>query len=302
MRQFIATLFVLMVLVSCGSKNEGDDKAKNSESPKTLAVTNYPLYYFTQKIAGDEFDVLFPVPQDLDPAFFEPQAEMVTLYQSADIIFINGAGYEAWVDKVTLSQRKIVNTSSKVSEKYISESGMSHSHGPDGEHDHAETAFTTWLDQSIAMGQAKLIYETLKESYPEFSQVFDNNYKVLEEEILELDREMDELFRPYQGKTIYASHPVYQYLGNRYGINIISEHWEPGQRVEPDMVETFLKSLDAKELKIMLWEGEPHPETRLLLDKAGVESVLFITCGNKPENGDYLSVMNKNIDNLASLD
>ncbi|HEC42389.1 MAG TPA: hypothetical protein ENI20_06130 [Bacteroides sp.] len=66
------------------------------------------------------------------------------------------------------------------------------------------------------------------------------------------------------------------------------------------MVEIFIKSLNSAEPKIMLWEGEPHPETRLLLEEAGVRSVLFIPCGNKPENGDYLSVMNKNIDNLAS--
>ncbi|HEC42388.1 MAG TPA: hypothetical protein ENI20_06125 [Bacteroides sp.] len=142
MKQFVAILFILMVLVSCGSKNDGKGKTENGESPKTLAVTNYPLYYFTQKIAGDEFDILFPVPQD-------------------------------------------------------------------------ETAFTTWLDQSIALDQAKLIYETLRESYPDYSQVFDNNYKELEEDILELDSKMDEVFNPYHGKTLYASHPVYQYLGTR---------------------------------------------------------------------------------------
>jgi zinc transport system substrate-binding protein len=107
-----------------------------------------------------------------------------------------------------------------LSEKYIKEKGMSHSHGPDGEHDHAETAFTTWLDQSIALDQAKLIYEKLKKSYPENSQEFDNNFKVLESEITERDINMDNLFKPYQGKTLYASHPVYQYLGSRYGIDI----------------------------------------------------------------------------------
>ena len=300
MKQSVVTFLVLLIISSCGSSDKKDKSDEQSVNSKTLAVTNYPLYFFTQKIAGDEFDVLFQVPRDEDPAFFEPGAEIVSMYQSAEVIFINGAGYESWIDKVALSQRKIVNTTSKVSEKYIKEKGMSHSHGPDGEHDHAETAFTTWLDQSIALDQAKLIYETLKKSYPENSQEFDNNFKELESEITELDNKMDNLFKPYQGKTLYASHPVYQYLGSRYGINITSEHWEPGQKVEQDMVKTFIESLSENDIKIMLWEGEPHPETGLLLEEAGVKAVLFNPCGNKPQEGDYLSVMNQNIENLTS--
>jgi len=299
MKQSIATFLVLLVISSCGSSDKKDKSDEQSVNSKTLAVTNYPLYFFTQKIAGDEFEVLFPVPRDEDPAFFEPGAEIVSKYQSAEIIFINGAGYESWGDKVALSPRKIVNTTSNVSEKYIREKGLSHSHGPDGEHDHAETAFTTWLDQSIALEQAKLIHETLKKSYPENSQEFDNNYKELESGIIELDNKMDNLFKPYQGKTLYASHPVYQYLGSRYGINITSEHWEPGQKVEQDMVKTFIESLGVNDIKIMLWEGEPHPETKLILEESGVRCVLFIPCGNKPGQGDYLSVMNQNIENLA---
>jgi len=191
MKQFIATCLILLVISSCASSDKKDKSKENSVSSKTLAVTNYPLYFFTQKIAGDEFDVIFPVSRDEDPAFFEPTAEKVSMYQSAEIIFINGAGYESWVDKVALSQRKIVNTTSNISEKYIMEKGMSHSHGPDGEHAHAETAFTTWLDQSIALDQAKLIYETLKKSYPENSQEFDNNFKELESGIIELDNKME---------------------------------------------------------------------------------------------------------------
>jgi zinc transport system substrate-binding protein len=299
MKQSIATFLILLVISSCGSSNKKDKSDEQSINSKTLAVTNYPLYFFTQMIAGEEFEVLFPVPRDEDPAFFEPTAEIVSKYQSAEIIFINGAGYESWVDKVALSQRKIVNTTSNVSEKYIKEKGMSHSHGPDGKHDHAETAFTTWLDQSIALDQAKLIYEKLKKSYPENGQKFDNNYSELESGIIELDNKMDNLFKPYRGKTLYASHPVYQYLGSRYGINIKSEHWEPGQSVEPDMVKTFVESLDVDDTKIMLWEGKPHPETRQLLEEYSVRCVLFIPCGNKPQEGDYLSVMKQNIENLA---
>ena len=300
MKQIFALLFILLIASSCGSGVKKEQAANELTTQITIAVTNYPLFFFTQQIAGDKFEVLFPVPGDIDPAFFEPGADVVSSYQSAEIIFVNGAGYESWVDKVSLAQRKIMNTTVRVSDQYIQESGMSHSHGPDGEHDHAETAFTTWLDQSIALEQARLIYETLKNAYPESSQLFDSNFKSLEAELVSLDMQMKEAFSPWADASISASHPVYQYLGARYGLNIHSEHWEPGQKVEPDVVKTFIESLHKNASQMMLWEGEPHPDTRKILEEADIKIVVFLPCGNKPEQGDYLTVMKQNLENLGN--
>ena len=298
MKQIFALFIILLVVGSCGNSTNKEQSGTEHPAQITLAVSNYPLLYFTQEIAGDNFEFIFPVPGDIDPAFFEPGGEQVSSYQSADIIFINGAGYESWVDKVSLPQRKIVNTTAKVSDQYIQESGMSHSHGPDGEHDHAETAFTTWLDQSIALEQAKHIYETLKETYPESSELFDANFKALEAEITALDTQMERAFSSWADASVSASHPVYQYLGARYGLHIHSEHWEPGQKLEADEVKTFIESLDHNDSQLMLWEGEPHPETRKLLEEAHVKVVVFLPCGNRPAEGDYLTTMKQNLANL----
>lgn len=301
MKQSLLILLVVIVLSSCGNKQKKVNSEKKDVGTKTLAVTNYPLYYFTKKIAGHEYEVLFLVSQEADPAYFELDAETVAKYQSADIIFINGAGYEGWIDKVALSQRKIVNTTKAIQDKYITEKGHSHSHGPDGEHEHVETAFTTWLDQSIALAQASHIFETLKSTYPSGSSEFEKNYKELKADLLELDKKMDNVFNPYKGKTIYASHPVYQYLAQRYGITIKSKHWEPGQKVDTSVMNSFINSIADNDTKVMLWEGEPHPETRKQLEDAGVNLVLFIPCGNVPETGDYIAIMKKNIDNQVLL-
>ena len=178
---------------------------------------------------------------------------------------------------------------------------MSHSHGPDGEHDHAEIAFTTWLDQSIALEQARLIYETLKNTYPENSGIFESNFKELEKELVALDTQMEESLSSWTGEYVTASHPVYQYLGARYGLHIHSRHWEPGQKIEADELKAFIGSLHHNDSQLMLWEGEPLPETAARLAALGVESAVFDPCGNRPESGDYLSVMAKNLANLESV-
>ncbi|MDJ0776875.1 MAG: hypothetical protein QNJ85_03360 [Gammaproteobacteria bacterium] len=37
----------------------------------TIYTVNYPLQYFSERIAGDHAEVLFPAPGDIDPAFWK---------------------------------------------------------------------------------------------------------------------------------------------------------------------------------------------------------------------------------------
>jgi len=51
----------------------------------------------------------------------------------------------------------------------------------------------------------------------------------------------------------------------------------------------------------MLWEAEPTPEIRARLQRFGVQSVVFDPCGNRPETGDFLSMMRDNLENTAQV-
>ena len=42
-----------------------------------------------------------------------------------------------------------------------------HSHGLEGEHEHSGTAFTTWLDPTLAAEQASAIKEALAARWPQ---------------------------------------------------------------------------------------------------------------------------------------
>jgi len=52
----------------------------------------------------------------------------------------------------------------------------------------------------------------------------------------------------------------------------------------------------------MLWEAEPRPETAAQLSALGVESHVFAPCANRPEEGDWLTVMQANLRALESLE
>jgi zinc transport system substrate-binding protein len=51
----------------------------------------------------------------------------------------------------------------------------------------------------------------------------------------------------------------------------------------------------------MIWEGEPLQKSVAKLKEMGIESVVFDPCGNRPDSGDFISVMKANVGNLKRV-
>ncbi|UCD68082.1 MAG: zinc ABC transporter substrate-binding protein [Betaproteobacteria bacterium] len=265
-------------------------------------TVNHPLAYFAQRIGGDEVDVHFPAPEGIDPAFWMPDVSEIIAYQQADLVLLNGARYAKWVDKVSLPQLKLVNTSTAFQDQYLrGDAGTTHSHGPVGEHSHGGVAFTTWLDFSQAAQQAKAIAEALARKRPELAAEFQRRFALLESDLLALDSEMQSIGQRARGKPLLASHPVYQYLQRRYDLNLRSLMWEPDVvpgRSSWQGLQVLLREHPAQR---MLWEAEPVSETAQRLTSLGISTVIFSPCANVPDDGDFLTVMRRNLEALSSI-
>jgi zinc transport system substrate-binding protein len=51
----------------------------------------------------------------------------------------------------------------------------------------------------------------------------------------------------------------------------------------------------------MIWEVEPLPESVARLEEMGIRSVVFDPCGNRPDDGDFLTVMKDNATRLQRV-
>ena len=274
-----------------------------STSPEklTVYVVNYPLQYFAERVGGDSIAVVFPVPPDKDPAYWRPNPQAISEYQSADLILINGARYAKWIDMVSLPQMKLVNTSKGFKDRYVhSDEILTHSHGLEGEHAHESLAFTTWLDLELAAQQAKAVAAALIQKQPDFKGTFEKNYANLEKDLLALDQEIKTAVSKNPSQAFVVSHPVYDYLARRYGLNIKSLHWEPDEVPNDEQMAELRVMLAKHPAKWMIWEGDPLPESVEKIKAIGLGSLVFDPCGNKPEQGDFLSFMKQNIENLKT--
>jgi len=272
-----------------------------AQASQVLSVytVNYPLAYFAERIAGDQARVVFPVPADVDPAFWQPDRETIRAYQQADLILLNGAGYAHWVGKTSLPGLRTVDTSRKFRDQLIeSEPGVSHSHGSGEAHSDAGRAFTTWLDISLAVEQARAITEALNRKLPQQAGQFDRNFQALKSELEQLDGKIETAVAKLPSRQLLASHPVYQYLARRYQLELRSFSWEPGEIPEPSEWQALKNLLSGYQAKWMIWEAKPVADTTNRLKSMGINYLVYQPIGNRPATGDFISVMFDNLMNL----
>ncbi|MFC1657271.1 metal ABC transporter substrate-binding protein [Candidatus Moduliflexota bacterium] len=283
---FVILMFTLPLKVSAGEK-------------LTIYTVNYPLTYFAERIGGDHVKVILPAPADIDPAFWEPDDDIVRQYQKADLIILNGAGYAKWTRKVSLPMLRMVDTSRAFKDDLVHiQTNVTHSHGPGGDHSHGGTAFTTWLDFSQATMQAEAIYRALVRKLPAQKQIFSENFEELRGDLQELDKQLAAIGERLARVPFFASHPIYQYLARRYNMNIKMMMWEPNEDPDDNEWQHLQEISQEHTARWMIWEGEPLSVSMEKLKNMGINSIVYAPCMNRPENGDFLSVMQANIQNL----
>ena len=183
-----AAAFVL--LAGCGT--EQSSAAAKTPAPAagalSVAAVNYPLAYLAERIGGTLVEVHLPIPAGVDPAYWNPEPEDIAVFQAADLILLNGAGYAAWTRTATLPRTRVVDTSLAFSEQLIERADVTtHSHGPEGPHAHGAAAFTTWLDPELALLQAAAIRDALAAERPDSADAFAAAFDELRAELEALD-------------------------------------------------------------------------------------------------------------------
>jgi len=301
MKASSALPLVALLLVSCGGKEEPG--TANDKGKPTIAAVNYPLAYFAERLAGDFATILFEAPAEEDPAFWKPRDQEIERIQNADLILLNGAGYAKWTTSTTLPFSATVDTSASFEKEFIEvHDVVQHKHGKGDEHSHSGTAFTTWMDFKQAEAQAAAVANALAESWPDKEETVMKNLRGLQDDLKALEAAMTAATAKLKDAPLIASHPVYQYWERAYGLTVPSLLWEPEMDLDDEALADLKKIQDDNPgAKFFVWEGDPLPGHTEKLKALGLASVVVSPCGNRPETGDFLSVMKANIAALEGL-
>jgi len=293
-------LALTLLLCGCEREQARAQPLQHGHEPPEVFVVNYPLKYFSDRIGGEEVATVFPVPQDVDPPFWNPSVSAIQGFQRADLVLLNGADYAKWTVRAALPLTRLVNTSRVLVPRYLKNPHAKvHSHGKLGKHSHGVMAYTLWLNFRHAAAQARAVRDALARLRPGKKAVFEERCRALEHDLLELDRKIEDAAKRYAGRPLLASHPVYQYLAERYRLNLRSVHWEPDEAPSEEQWRALERLHREHAAAQMLWENGPLPGTRKRLRAMGLVVVVFGPCAQTPAHGDFLAVMQRDIDNFA---
>ena len=78
-------------------------------------------------------------------------------------------------------------------------------------------------------------------------------------------------------------------------------HWEPDQMPDEAAWTEFRTLLGQHPAKWMVWEGEPLAEIAAKLKETGLDSATVDPCGNEPGEGDFLTIMQGNVQSLRQI-
>ena len=103
---------------------------------------------------------------------------------------------------------------------------MTHIHGPEGGHAHGATAFTTWLDPTLALKQANAIRSTLAKLHPQNADDFQKNFDELKGDLEDLDLRIAHCYLPGHSGVFRASsrHPKARFLAAACTTAVSSGH------------------------------------------------------------------------------
>lgn len=267
----------------------------------SIAAINYPLAYYAERIGAGLATVNYPVPAGTDPSFWRPSISEIGAIQSADLILLNGASFADWTERTSLPRSRVVRSSAAFDGNFISTATVTHSHGDGGSHSHTGTASYVWMDFGQATQQAITIANAMIRKAGGSEAAIRENLDGLLNDLEALDTQALAVGAAASDVVMIASHPRYQYFARAYGLDIAAVEWDIAAPPSEDQWAELDAKIAATGARVFLWESEaPDPAAMARIEALGLVNVVFPPMANRPEQGDFLSVMQASVTALGA--
>ncbi|WP_420732969.1 metal ABC transporter substrate-binding protein [Brevibacterium luteolum] len=291
----------LFALAGCG----GSDSSAEGNKDFTVVTSTNVYADIVKNVAGDAAEVT-PVIDDptQDPHDYEATAQDQLKLSKADMVVVNGGGYDAFmttmleaadhkptvVDTVAISG--LPGSDGMANEPHDhGEEGHdhgtedAHDHGEEGhDHDHDHGAFNEHVWYSVPT-MTKLVDEVsskLSDELPDSADDIKKNAEDYKSELGKLQSQLDEAKSEHDGEKAAATEPIALWLFHDMGIeNITSQDFlsavEHGDDVPPLVVKEAKEQIANKEVVVLAYNsqnsGPQADELKKTAESAGVPVV-----------------------------
>jgi ABC-type Zn uptake system ZnuABC Zn-binding protein ZnuA len=185
---------------------------------KVLAVETF-LADIAQNIAGDRVKVEALVPIGLDPHAFEPAPADVAKIAESQVLIVNGAGLEAWLQRLLDNaggQRLVIEAARGLTARVPPAGDPAAAEHPEG-----DPHF--WLDPTQVVGYVENIRDGLSQADPAGAETYAKNAKAYVAQLNELDQWITAQVSqvPPARRLLVTNHETFGYFADRYGFKIV---------------------------------------------------------------------------------
>lgn len=325
MKQYVArtsrnTVFVALAVCLSGPLHAQD---KKTVPAKNVVASFSILGDIVAKVGQERINVTTLVGPDQDAHVFQVTPEHMKTISRADLVVINGLGFEGWQERVlkTSSYRGDVVVASKgIAAKERDDDhdhdqgqskghghGQGHQHGAKADaHDHGKLDPHAWQDPRNVIVYTKNIAAALSRLDPAGAAVYQRNASDYIAKLTELDRWAQQQFDniPAAKRNVITSHDAFEYLGARYRIRFLapqglSTDSEPSARD----VANLIRQIKTEKIKAVFVENMASPRLVQQINQETGTSLggkLYADALSKANGpaADYISMMRFNVTQL----
>lgn len=297
----VACGILLIIVIVVGLKYSNKPVVSSSDKVQVVA-TLFPMYDWVKQIGGDKVEVslLLSGGAGAHDVSFTPQAA-IQLSQ-ADLLIMNGAGLETYLDTAELengnSNLTIIKMDSAITD------GIELDEEEKEEHPLSRFNPHIWLSPEQVIKQARLIQQTLITIDPDNTAYYQEQGQKYLTELAALDAKYTSTTAEFSQKSFIAFHDAMPYVARDYGLEQIAVIEDfPGTAPSPQDIVNLHSIITNTGVNIIFTEPQFSPQVaQTLAADTGAKLAEFDTLETAdPEKDTYISKMTTNLANMESV-
>lgn len=204
----VLTTLLALLLVGCATR-------KNTQ----IAATTLPVYAFSAALCeGTGITVSQLVTENVSCLHdYNVQVSQMRAVESADVVIINGAGLEAFLEDVLLKADCVIDASEGIS---LSCEGHHEEHNEEHGHHH-ESDPHIWLSPEKAKQMCTTIAQKLSARYPQHKDLFSSNLTTLLKKLDDLQTYGEQALRSLSCRNLITFHDGFSYFAESFDLHIL---------------------------------------------------------------------------------
>ncbi|OKZ85500.1 metal ABC transporter substrate-binding protein [Clostridium sp. 29_15] len=305
----ILTIIILVSLFLTGCNNSAKSNNSTESNNKLTIVTSfYPMYISTLNIVKDipNVEVLNMTTSQTGCLHdYSLSTKDLKTLSNADILIINGAGMESFLDDVIdeYSDLKIIEASKGI---HLIEDTEHDDHTEDHDHeDHDHDVNPhVWVSISKNIEEVSNIAEELSSLDPNHANEYQDNANEYIAKLENLKTEMHSTLDNIAHKDIITFHEAFPYFAEEFGLNIVGViEIEPDSEPSAKEVENIISIINEKNIKALFTEPQYSSKIADTIAKetgASIYTLDPIVTGDSNEKAynDYIIKMQENLNTL----